>query len=208
MEKIMTIRNAKQINAAIQSTAKRGTKWADEVQTLLVEIAGHMVCHNEPSLGKKMLAAYANTKHAETLASWFAAHTVYVERKGEAAINLTRFTNLTEGFVTSKDGQHVEAAEHHMAELAKLPRWDYVAPDESDDAKERIFDALATVEELIASLSKKAVEQGKAADRASKGQTASKKAMSYEHLDLERYLRNAVEQYKADRAVFESMKGE
>lgn len=204
----MTIRNAKQINAAIQSSAKHGTKWADEVQALLIEIAGHMVCHNEPSLGKKMLTAYENTKHAETLASWFAANTVFTLRKGEAAINLTRFTNLTEGFVTTKDGQHVEAAEHHMAELAKLPRWDYVAPDESSENQERIFDALTTVEELIASLSKKAVEQGKAADRANKGQTSSKKAMSYEHLDIERYLRNAVEQYKADRAMFETMKGE
>jgi hypothetical protein len=202
------MRNAKQIAASIAKVSTKGVKWSAEVQGLLVEVAGHMVCNNEASLGLKMLNSFEGTKHKENIARWLAEHTVFSMVGGKAVIVKSRHEKLTHGFASNINGQHIAAAEAHMLELAKVKAWDYAEKKESADRVAEVFDALKTVEELIDSLSKKCQEQGKASERANKGLTANKKAMSYEHLDIERYLREAVEKYHADRAAFEPAKKE
>jgi len=82
------------------------------------------------------------------------------------------------------------ARPQYEEQLRSLPAW-YEEGKEADDEKVKAeFDALNKVETLLATIAKKT----------NKGEG--------KNLDLERYLRAAIEQYKADRAVFETMKGE
>lgn len=182
------MRKATAIASTIKSVFAAFNKQADKVQEVLVEVAGHMVCHKEPSLGIKVLNEVKGTKHAEAIARWFAEYTVFAIRDGKPSINLARFDALTKGFPTDKDGQNADAAEAHMAALHDEPRWDY--EPESEEKVKAVFDALEKVENLITTIAKKT----------KKGEGT--------HLDLERYLRSAIDQYKADRAVFESMRDE
>lgn len=181
------MRTSKQISASIKATFDGFTKKADEIQALLVEVAGHMVANKEPSLGKKILNSAGNTKHGVAIAHWLAEFTVYSQKDGEPRINETRWKEITNGRCTNEHGQNVEAAEDHMRFLREdAPNW-YDEP-QAEEKKAAIFDALVTVENLLAKIATK-VKKGEG-----------------EHLDLERYLRNALEQYKADRAIFETMK--
>jgi hypothetical protein len=173
------MRTSAQITSSIKSVFGTFNSQADKIQAILIEVAGHMVAHKEPSLGMKSLNALKGTKHEVAIAHWLAENTVFAMREAKAAINLTRWVELTKGRVTNEHGQNVEAAEEHMAALRELPRWDY-EPDSEAKVK-AAFDALEKVENLIATICKK-----------------SKKGEGT-HLDLERYLRNAIEQYKAEQ---------
>lgn len=172
------MRTSAQITSAIKSVFSTFNKQADKIQGLLIEVAGHMVANKEPSLGLKVLNEVKGTKHEVAIAHWLAENTVFTMREGKPAINLTRHVELTKGRVTNEHGQHIEAAEDHMLALKGLPRWDY--EPEAEEKVKAAFDALEKVEALLLTIAKKT----------KKGEGS--------HLDLDRYLRNAIEQYKAE----------
>lgn len=175
------MRNTRQITASISRVARSGEKFSTEVQALLIEIAGHMVAHKEPSLGQKLLAAFEGKKQATAIASWLAANTVFTKRGGQPAINESRWLDLTKGFQRDANGVHMEAAEMHMATLERGERWDH-EPD-AEPKEKAIFDAVEGVERLLKRIA------------------AASKNGAGQHLDLERYLRAAMEQYAADTAA-------
>ena len=184
-----------QINNGIKTLGEKRGKWQEQAHEWLVEIAGFIlqhgnVCHVEP-----LLAGVKSD--APRVAAWLAEYAFVVKKEGKFGVaTIKRKDALAEHSPVEefKDGKPVpnpaEARQAYQAWLATQRRW-YEDPEADEADKKRtaaVFDAVSKAELLIKQISK-ATKEGKG-----------------NHLDLERYLRGAIEQYKADRAIFETMK--
>lgn len=185
-----------QINNGIKGIGKSKSKLQDQVQGWLIEIAGFVlqhgnVCHAEPLLAEMKA-------DAPRVAAWLAEYAFVVKKEGSYGVaSLNRKAALAdhspvEDFVDGKPVANPAAARQAYQEwLATQRKW-YEDPDADEGDKQRtkaVFDAVKKAELLIANI----------VDKTQKGEGTN--------LDLERYLRAAIEQYKADRKVFEAIKG-
>lgn len=176
----------KQIIAKITSIGRRQATLNQDVQEVLVATVCHVVQHGEVSLYDKLVAA---TKGANRVAihTWIKEHGGAIYKDDKFVINKTWLADARGGY---KD--LTIAREEFEKQLAAepLPLWYEESAKVEDDATAKVWDALTRAESLIADIAKK-----------------TKKGEG-EHLDVERYLRSAIEQYKADRAIFDTMKEE
>lgn len=175
------MRTSKQITAGIAGVARSTEKNSAAIHELLIEIAGHMVAHKEPSLGEKMLNAFHGKKHGTAIAAWLAKHTVFTRKDGKPGIVESRFAEIVKGQQPNANGCHMEAAALHTEALRMEDRWD----NETDPVgrADALFDAVASAERLLKRIA------------------SASKAGNGEHLDLERYIRSAIEQYQHDAAA-------
>lgn len=171
------MRNQKQLINAVNLVAKKGQKWNDGVQTLLVEIATFSFVHGNNAVANHLIKSFDGV-NVEKLAKWLYATRIFRMDKGELVINNGN----------RKEMLNTHTAEQFEAFVAGLPVWYAKETEtENEDSAQRVFDGLALAENLIKKLA-----------------NATKKGEG-KHLDVERYLRAALEQYKADRAIFETL---
>jgi len=180
------MKTKKQIVATIKSLAGRAKTWRSDVQEVLVDIAGHVLEHGDVTVAQTLLDSIGNGANRPAIARWLGTNAFCHMVDGKLACAKVKRKDCASGF----GGDFAMARPQYEEQLRSLPAW-YEEGKEADDEKVKAeFDALNKVETLLATIAKKT----------NKGEG--------KNLDLERYLRAAIEQYKADRAVFETMKGE
>lgn len=180
------MKTQKQILATIRALAGRAKTWRDDVQGVLVDIAGHILEHGDVTVAKTLLDSIGNGANRPAIARWLGTNAFCHMVEGKLACSKGKRKDCASGF----GGDFAMARPQYEEQLRSLPAWYEEGKEADDENVKAVFDALSKVETLIATIAKKTT----------KGEGT--------HLDLERYLRAAVEQYKADRAVFETMKGE
>ena len=176
--------NKKQIVAKITSIGKRAETLRNDIQEVLIATVCHVVEHGEVSLYDKLLNA---TKGANRVGIhvWIKEHGGAIYKDGKFEINATWLKDARAGY--KKDPKLARAEFEKRIEAEPLPLWYEDAAQAEEEPIKAVWDALTKAESLIADIAKK-----------------TKKGEG-EHLDVQRYLRAAIEQYRADRAVFDTM---
>lgn len=172
----------KQILASIASIGKTATKLRTDVQAVLCSINEHVLEFGEVSLYAKLLDA---TKGANRVAihRWIAENGGAVMRNEKLVLNNEWLKEHRNGAKTPAECLEARATYHDYVEANPLPLWyeEYQKDEDADVTK--VWDAVEKAEALITACAKKAKNGG--ADAA--------------HTDLERYLREALEKYKAEQ---------
>lgn len=168
------MKTSKQINTAIDSIGKRAKTWREDVQSTLIDIAGHMVQYGEASLGLKLLNSVGNSANKVALAKWLTTYTAFRMKDDKPSVCNKFVDELVEA---TESVDLLATREAHEAILARCPMW-FEDDGEQDSQVKAVFDALSKAEAFLATLAKKA----------QKGEGA--------HLDFERYMRTAIESYK------------
>ncbi len=174
----------KQIVARIASHGTTAKKLREEIQVTLCEIAGHVVQHGEVSLYQALLNAVQGANRV-------GIHNGIREYGGARFANAKWEINkdwLKEHRNGAKTPEECKAArmvfeEYHAAK--PLPLWYEEAQPQEDADVAKVWDALEKAEEFVINIAKKA--------KSSK--------VEAKHTDLERYLREAMEKYKAECLV-------
>jgi hypothetical protein len=180
------MKTTKQITLAIKSINGRSKTLREDIQSVLIDIAGHMVAHSEVSLATKLLNDVGNGANKVAIAVWLRDYTAYVGGD-KPHVSKAFMKDVTSEFFTDENGCNMEAAEAHIAGLREeAPNW-WEDGGAQEDKVAKVFDALLSTETLINNIAKKTA----------KGEGT--------HLDLDRYLKEAVAKYKEDRAMFEEM---
>lgn len=170
------MKTAKQIATAIAAIGKKSATLRAEIQTTLIDIAGHMVEHGDASLGLKLLNAVGNGANKIALAKWLSEYTAFRMVGNTPTVSKAFRDALAKEFGTD---DRVSCREKHEADLlATAPNW-YDDGGAQDRKTAEIFDGVKRAELLLSLLTKKAA----------KGEGT--------HLDFERFLRTAIDEYKA-----------
>lgn len=176
----------KQIVARIASHGKTAKKLREEIQVTLCEIAGHVVQHGEVSLYQALLNAVQGTNRVG-IHKWIAENggARFANEKWE--INKDWLKEHRNGAKTPEDCKAARVAfeEYHAEQQHPLPLWYEEAQPQEDADVAKVWDAFEKAEEFILNIAKKA--------KSSK--------VEAKHTDLERYLREAMEKYKAECLV-------
>ena len=174
----------KQIVARIASHGKTAKKLREEVQVTLCEIAGHVVQHGEVSLYQALLNAVQGANRVG-VHKWIAENGGARFANEKWGINKDWLKEHRNGAKTPEDckAARVGFEEYHAEH--PLPLWYEEAQPQEDADVAKVWDAFEKAEEFILNIAKKA--------KSSK--------VEAKHTDLERYLREAMEKYKAECLV-------
>lgn len=176
----------KQIVARIASHGKTAKKLREEIQVTLCEIAGHVVQHGEVSLYQALLNAVQGTNRVG-IHKWVAENggARFANEKWE--INKDWLKEHRNGAKTPEDCKAARVAfeEYHAEQQHPLPLWYEEAQPQEDADVAKVWDAFEKAEEFILNIAKKAKSD----------------KVQAKHTDLERYLREAMEKYKAECLV-------
>lgn len=189
--------NRKQIAHRIASVKGRQETLNRDIQEILVETAGHVIEYGECSLYDKLLNATKGANR-EAIHSWIKDYGGARFHEGKFVVNATWLKEQRYLHDVPKAAKSAEecrtAREQFEAKLSEspLPLWYEEYQADEDNAVAKLWDAQVKVEELIAMIGKK---------------SKSDKVQA-QHCDIERYLRVAVEQYKEDRKLLETMAAE
>ena len=174
----------KQIVARIAGHGKTAKKLREEIQVTLCEIAGHVVQHGEVSLYQALLNAVQGANRVG-IHNW-------IREYGGARVKDEKLVVCGEWLKEHRNGAKTPeeclaarvAFEEYHAEHP-LPLWYEEAQPQEDADVAKVWDAFEKAEEFILNIAKKA--------KSSK--------VEAKHTDLERYLREAMEKYKAECLV-------
>ena len=174
----------KQIVARIASHGKTAKKLREEIQVTLCEIAGHVVQHGEVSLYQALLNAVQGANRVG-IHKWIAESggARFANEKWE--INKDWLKEHRNGAKTPDDCKAARVAFEEYHAEHPLPLWYEEAQPQEDADVAKVWDAYEKAEEFILNIAKKA--------KSSK--------VEVKHTDLERYLREAMEKYKAECLV-------
>ena len=174
----------KQIVARIASHGKTAKKLREEIQITLCEIAGHVVQHGEVSLYQALLNSVQGANRVG-IHTWIREHGGALVKDGKLIKNDAWLKEHRNGAKTPEECKAARMVfeEYHAAK--PLPLWYEEAQPQEDADVAKVWDALEKAEEFILNIAKKA--------KSSK--------VEAKHTDLERYLREAMEKYKAECLV-------
>lgn len=166
--------NKKEIVVKINSIGKRAETLRDEIQVVLVATVCHVVEYGEASLYDKLIDA---TKGANRVGihSWIRDHGGAILKDGKFAVNKTWLKEVRAGYKADPKMARSEFEKRLME--SPLPMWYEGAAKKERAEVTKVWDALEKADKLIENIAK---------------QTGGS------HLDLERYLREAVEKYKKE----------
>jgi len=167
--------NEKQIATAISAIGRNMKKLREEVQAAALGAVGFMVETGRADFCNKLYENLAGANRI-SLAKWF-RDTGLVHWNGEKFE--VRKDAMKEFINVVGDGDRRQAREMFEAEWALKPAWHEDSKND-DDRVTREYDAIIDAEAFLAKIARKA------------------KVAGSKHTDFERYLRGAVEQYKAD----------
>ena len=174
----------KQIVARIASHGKTAKKLREEIQVTLCEIAGHVVQHGEVSLYQALLNAVQGANRVG-IHKWIAENggARFANEKWE--INKDWLKEHRNGAKTPDDCKAARVAFEEYHAEHPLPFWYEEAQPQEDADVAKVWDAFEKAEEFIRNIAKK----------------ANSSKVEAKHTDLERYLREALEKYKAECLV-------